>query len=592
MTTDLRGIPSTNRRENVERGHWDRRGVAMVLFAALVATLPFLNKAFHIDDVLYLRVADQIRRSPGNPYDGMVLWDAPDGQPGKLFETDFNPPLWKYILAATISLAGREEWNLHAVEAAFIALAGLGVYRVSQRFSDSPAWCTVLILWAPFFLPGTNIMLEGPLLCFCVWAIEFGFRSWTEDRLIAAWTTGVLLAAAVLTKYTAGLLLPWVFFGSLLARRPRALVALIPPAVALGGWILHNKLTYGHSHFGAHGFQFGGDETLTRLRAVILCIGAVTPFGPLLIGTCWKNGRAGKIALVACLIGAGSFAWAELGWLKSGINYGAGWSPTALQTWHYAAFAFHGSLILLTLTALAVLDWTGIPRSRRLSMSHGGSRTLLEMLVAAYLAFNVFCVPFNAVRHLLLALVPMTWLVTDRLRGSFDLPSLRKLTLVVSAALGFGLAAADYEIADCYRKAARDIVGRWAQGGNTVWFAGNWGFVHYANLAGGYPLVQFPAAYGLPDPKEGDIIVHPRLLTWKYLPLPSDLAAVTALEHHNPATNNPLRTIAPSVHFYSQVGETLPWEFLVFPPDSDEKRAWFQLPPLDDILVYRIERRK
>lgn len=562
-------------------GHW----IQALLLAALT-TAPFLNKAFHIDDVLYLRVADQVLRSPLRPYDGMVLWDAPDGQPGKLFETDFNPPLWKYVLALTIKVAGREEWKLHLAEAVAIALAAVGIYRVSRRFGSRPLWCAVLIVAAPFFMPGTNLMLEGPMLCCCVWALEFQFVAWERNSARRSLLAGVLLAAGVLTKYTAGLLLPILFFAGLW-RRPRHVVWIVlPTALGLGLWILHNRSTYGEAHFGAHGFVLGAHEVLVRFRSVVRCVGAVGPFGLLAVAVLWNEGRRGRVAGVCCAILAVVFAIAELAWLKNGISYGQGWSPTTLQTAHYAAFAAHGSFVLLAIFALAACDWLAGRRSVRVF----DARTLLEVVLATYLAFNVFCVPFNAVRHLLLAFVAMVWLFADRLADA-RWPRIRMGTATISTALAFCLAAADYEIAGTYRRLAQQVVARWVQTGATVWYAGNWGFVHYANLAGGYPLVQHPAAYGFSNPKEGDLIVHPRLLTWRNLPLPSELAAVVALEHHAPQTDNPFRTIAPSVHYYSQVGETLPWEILVFAPDADENRAWFQLPPLDDVLVYRIERK-
>src|SRR5262249_7253015 len=148
----------------------------------VAATAPYLDKAFHIDDVLYLRVADQIRRTPLDPYSGFVLWDATDGQPSSLFMTDFNPPVWKYILAGVMTAWPRPARELaaplHLASALATLVAAFGVYQLSRRFSLYPLWCTAMIVLAPFYLPGQNVMLEPSLLAWSCWTVEFQCRAW------------------------------------------------------------------------------------------------------------------------------------------------------------------------------------------------------------------------------------------------------------------------------------------------------------------------------------------------------------------------------------------------------------------------------
>src|ERR1700683_1500852 len=54
---------------------WARRHPFLVLTVACVACLgPFANKAYHIDDPLFLKAAQHIREEPANFYNFPVIW--------------------------------------------------------------------------------------------------------------------------------------------------------------------------------------------------------------------------------------------------------------------------------------------------------------------------------------------------------------------------------------------------------------------------------------------------------------------------------------------------------------------------------------
>ena len=560
---------------------WGQHGLVAAI--VLIATVPFLDKAYHIDDVLYLKGVDEILRGH-DAYHGVVLWDAEDGQPAPLFRTDFNPPLWKYVLAATIRLAGgREEWKLHLAESAFVWLAGFGVYRLSRRFSSYPVWCTALIIAGPFFLPGQNVMLEGPMLCFAAWSLEFECRAWTSGRMRWAWLSGVLLAAAILTKYTAGMLIPVLVIGACWQRRPLSLVVLIVPTLALAAWTAHNVALYGEPHLGAHGFTLGIEEIPARLLTVLRCIGAVTVFAPALAMVLYRSGRAGRATLVACLgIGAAS-AWLDLSLVLHRSN-SQGWTPNRLQQIHYVVFGFLGAVTIAALIGLAI---HALARGER-SPHRFDRRSFLESWLLLMLVFNTVCVPFNAIRHLLLFFVPLTWLVVDYMVGKVDSFAARRNLLVASLGLGFCLAAADYEFAGTYRRVAqtsiRKAVRSQAALGRHVWFTGNWGFVYYASQEKALPLLDDPTAFGMPPVAPGDLLYDSMLLNWGSS---SRLHQLPAIDHLQPPSASPFRTVSPNVHYYAVSANALPWEIFVVRSDPREPDAWFELPPIDDIVVRR-----
>ena len=68
----------------------------MVALLAAAVTLPFLDKAFHIDDVFFHHVTLNILADPLDPYAGEIDWWH---QPMSLFRSDSNPPLLNYYLA-------------------------------------------------------------------------------------------------------------------------------------------------------------------------------------------------------------------------------------------------------------------------------------------------------------------------------------------------------------------------------------------------------------------------------------------------------------------------------------------------------------
>lgn len=553
-----------------------------------MATLPFLDKAVHIDDVLYLRVADQILRTPMDPYRGEVLWDARDGEPAKLFLTDFNPPLWKYVLAAGIAIAGRAEWKLHLLESACVFATAFALLRLSRRYTRWPIWCVAMVLWGPFFLPGQNLMLEAPMLALSLWGVDFLLQGIETDSQAKSMMAGFLLGLALLVKYTAGLLLPILLLLVLLNAmgKPRLWrhgVFFVVPMLMLFGWIEHNRHFYGTSHFGAHGYATGVGDALTRFRAVVRTVGAVSVFCLPMLWLTWRS-RFGGWATGGSLLFAGM--WASFDWhLVNEFTTTQGWSPSPIEKAHFIAFAGTGAFTCMALASL------GIQRlaSRQFDVN-GISRVIFGWLAAwccLVLVFNVVSVPFVAPRHLLLFFVPAVWLISNLWDELDPAGGWRYFTLAVSSLLGFVLAAADFEVAGHYRKLAKSEVARHAAAGNrTVWFTGSWGFAYYATQSGGFPIVSEPAKFGLPAFNSGDLVVHPALLNWGDLyGFAKKTPSLQEVDHLQNPDYNPVRTLGPNINYYAVQGHSLPWCFFVRPIGEF---PYVEIPPIDDTLIYTI----
>src|SRR5690606_16153236 len=104
------------------------RNVVAPALAFLIPTillLPFATKAFHIDDTVYLRVAEHIRTDPFDFYGFAMNWY---GESEPVWKFNKNPPGVSYFLAFVPLFTGFEEVPLHAAMAIVTGLLSLGTY--------------------------------------------------------------------------------------------------------------------------------------------------------------------------------------------------------------------------------------------------------------------------------------------------------------------------------------------------------------------------------------------------------------------------------------------------------------------------------
>src|SRR5947208_15540734 len=111
------------------------RDAFLAIAAAVAALAPFLNKAFHIDDPLFLWMAQQISTHPADPYRFAVNWYTTT-QP--MFSIMQNPPLSSYYMALIASLFGWSEPAMHAAFLVPAAPAVLGTFFFARPPSGSP----------------------------------------------------------------------------------------------------------------------------------------------------------------------------------------------------------------------------------------------------------------------------------------------------------------------------------------------------------------------------------------------------------------------------------------------------------------------
>ena len=148
---------------------WRWTGPVVAVLVCVGCLTPFVNKAFTIDDPLFLWAAQHIQHHPADPYGFEVNWYV---SPMRMADVTKNPPLACYALALAASLFG---WSEHALHLIFLLpAAGMawGTYRLAEDLSGRPLLATLTAVLTPVFLvSSTNVMCDTMMVCFWVWAV-------------------------------------------------------------------------------------------------------------------------------------------------------------------------------------------------------------------------------------------------------------------------------------------------------------------------------------------------------------------------------------------------------------------------------------
>ncbi len=146
----------------------------MAITAAALA--PFLNKAFHIDDPLFIWMAQQIAKHPFDPYGFYVNWVS-FRQPMTIVMQ--NPPLCPYYIAAVATVFGWTEPTLHLAFLFWATLSILGTFAFARRFCRKPLMAAMLTLFTPLFLvSATSTMCDVMMLAFGFGRSNSGSLAW------------------------------------------------------------------------------------------------------------------------------------------------------------------------------------------------------------------------------------------------------------------------------------------------------------------------------------------------------------------------------------------------------------------------------
>lgn len=492
----------------------DKRFAWLLLLAAVCA-LPFLGKAFHIDDPFWIWTAKQIQVHPLNFYGYRANWF---GTEQWMFEITKTPPLFAYFLWAASVILGWTEKAMHA--ACFIpaAITLGGSYFLAKESDTDYFYAALLVLVSPVFqICSTNIMSDMMMTGFFVWSVVFWVWGAKRSEPVYYFLSAVSTTLAVLSKYN-GVLAIFVILAFEFLEKKRCRKELLFLFIPVGAVGFYEILTYKLYGVGlvAQTLSFTVNFTAGTNRDWLTS---------LMAGLSFLGGGTGLI----CFLGFFALKKQKMaGWFVvlvalafiGGVTAGLKAVPQAqdqAQIWIGAVqtgiWAMGGTSILI---------WATLMVWRERTVQNG----LLYAWLFGTFVFAVFLNWSVTGRAFLPIIVPVAIFATKFLK--VQLPGLGRtkaalilLTLVLSTALNY----ADWSVARSAREFSLTLKKHFIDTGQTVWFQGHWGFQYYMEEIGAKPLDR-----ERPQFKEGDIIVVPNVNAGLF-ELPESLVTEIAVVH-------------------------------------------------------------
>ncbi|MBI2627793.1 glycosyltransferase family 39 protein, partial [Candidatus Nomurabacteria bacterium] len=223
----------------------DPFNILIIVLFVLFLTLPFANKAVHIDDIVFLYISNQITKEPLKPYSFNLEWSTLSG----LATHITDPPLISYYAALITVLFGESKLVLHTSYIIFPLLAGVSMYYISKKFTQKPLFPTLfLITSATFVVMSHNFMLDIPFLALFLASLCFYIYGVDSKNNYLIILGAIFCGLAFLTKYSGLILLPILDIYSFLKKNPKSLLYLSIPATIILAWNLYTFKLYGVPH--------------------------------------------------------------------------------------------------------------------------------------------------------------------------------------------------------------------------------------------------------------------------------------------------------------------------------------------------------
>src|SRR5438552_3528906 len=303
---------------------WSTRHSYVLLGAmTLVCLLPFLDRAFQVDDSLFVWAGQQIIRHPFDPYGFKLIWDT---NLVSMADVTKNPPLASYYAALIGTIGGWSEVSLHLGFFLPALALVLGTYRLAQRFTSSPFTAAALALLTPGVLvSASSVMCDILMLALWVWAVIFWVEGLEPMRPMYLAASALSVAACALTKYFGVALIPLLLAYSLVRTRKLGkwiLCLLIPIAVLIayqlwtqalyGRGLLWDAAQFATGQRATSGQPFVFANALMSVSFIGGCMLSALVLAPLVWS--WR-----QILLVGVVAGIAGVAIA-LGWLPLGVS--------------------------------------------------------------------------------------------------------------------------------------------------------------------------------------------------------------------------------------------------------------------------------
>lgn len=464
----------------------------------IVLLAPFLGKAFHIDDPMYLWTAQQIHKSPADFYGLVVNWF---GYLDTMYLANQNPPLASYFIALIALLFG---WSEAAIHLGFLLPAvavSTGTYALAKYYSSPSLLAGFLAAVSPVFLvSASNIMTDIFMVALYTWAIYFWLTGTEKNSWKHLFFSAMLMLLAALSKYFAISLIPLLFSYTLIKKRhvSRHLLFLLIPVSGLLLYQFYTQLMYDFSLISdatSYALQIGQNEnalslaerTISGISYLGGCLFAAFFFAPYF----WK-GKPAVLLNGFLLVLVAFIAFYAMQIPLSDTNWQS-LPATSLILFLLFLFTGFGLMLLMIKTVLEK------PEAEVWLLFFWFWGTLV---FAIYMNWTISARTFAP-------LVPVSAIILVRQLqpthgASFQLPLNRLLPLVMAAVLSLVVLHGDTTLANAQRTFAYTIHEKLKSYPGKIWFQGHWGFQYYMQQTGATALDRQNPAFA-----ENDILIVP-----------------------------------------------------------------------------------
>jgi len=446
----------------------------------MLCLAPFINKAFHIDDPLFIWTAKHILKDPANFYNFPVNWYQ---SIMPMYEVTQNPPLSCYYIALVGGLIGWGERALHIAYLLPAAAAAAGMYYLARRLCRHPVTATLAAIFTPVFLvSSSNVMCDTMMAAFWIWAIVLWLKGIKENKALFLTLSAFLMGICALTKYFGmsliGLLLVYTWVEK---RKPGwwVVVLLLIPGAMLAGyqWYTHKlynigmlsrAVVYTNYHLGQRlsdllpkgltGLAFTGGCAITALfyspwlwSKRILIVGVL-----LTVVLAFVLPYTVRLESFSFMDEAKGIKWTLVGQMALMVTAGVGVLALAIRDFGKSRDADSIMLMLWVLGTFvfaSFINWSV------------NARSVYPMIPAAGI------------------LIVRQWERREKAGAKTGLLR-RGLPLAGAAAAALVVCQADYVWANSARKAVDDIDKKYKGQAQHVFFQGHWGFQYYMEEKG------------------------------------------------------------------------------------------------------------
>ncbi len=545
-----------------------RNHILFAILVTLVTSVPFLNKPIHIDDPVVLHVIHNIIENPLDPLRGEYDWD---GHFVPLWKMTTNPPFLSYYLAPFAMYSDFSEIVMHAGMMVFLFLIAGSMVFLAMRFTQGTLFPLLFVMTSCAVMISGNVMRDVPAAGLTTAGIALFIAGTDREKIGYLITGGILCGLAILTKYSAVIGVPILFLYPFFKRKYRLMWWAFLPFSLLVLWCLHNWLYYGAVHIFYLKFERSSDPDVNqgylpwqdKFCGALVILSSILYLFPVLIRDAWKRKDALILGLSPVIV--------LIGWWGVQIYY------QGQVDGQYLFWSISGAILISICLYEGIRR--GLPYLFHWGDEESGDSLFLFAWLCAPVVFSIWMAPFQAVRHLVFALPPLTMLAFRYLERppvpSFHCQRKWLISLLcVQTIMSFILHCADYEYADTYRDFAEYAKENWTSDQYETWFVGHWGWKFYAEYRQGFRQVHRYKEL----PKEGDILIWPRLiLIGIAMQDRGDFVdRLELLEMKEYPGALPVRTMNfRGACFYAVVTRNLPYRF-------------FQDMHLEDFCVYRV----